>query len=221
LKLLRRQENDLFNIILQGGFSPSHFDLERDYTNEKITIKHKDSNFIFRFRFYARSHELYFTEVNFTPGSKTEFETHHPNAQWSHLSEYLLNWLFYLDQELGEPDKWAGLFESSGQIGWTSDDGDNRPFTYIEVQEVDAAINRAKSGIRELELPDETMKFIEARLDYIAEKSKTLGKVDWKNIFLGTMIGTIVQLALPNETGQAIWTLLKEAFKRVFLISLG
>ena len=55
----------------------------------------------------------------------------------------------------------------------------------------------------------------------IAEKAKSFGRVDWKNLFIGTMIGTIVQLALPSETGHALWLLLKEAFKKVILISLN
>jgi hypothetical protein len=133
----------------------------------------------------------------------------------------MLEWLKYLNRELDQPDKWAGMFESSSQIGWTPDERDNVQFTYVEVHEIETAISRVKVGMQDLGLAKEQINIMEAKLDYVTERAKTVGKVDWKNLFIGTMISTIVQLALPPETGHALWLLLREAFKKVLLISLG
>lgn len=69
-------------------------------------------------------------------------------------------------------------------------------------------------------MPDQ-LKMINEKLDYISEKAKSLGRVDWKNIVIGTLITLILQLALPQETSKALWMIFKDIFQHYLLISIG
>ena len=125
-----------------------------------------------------------------------------------------------MQREISQVDKWSDFVKAANQVKWTIDDEYNTPFTYVEVQEIRASVNIAKSRIRTLKLSEDQLHLLDAKLEYIAEKATRFGRIDWKNILVGTLIGTIVQLAVSPETAKEIWSIISEVFKKVLLIAL-
>jgi hypothetical protein len=220
--LLKSQKNDIFDLIIQAGLSPLQFTIEeaKDVVTllsnvEKTRITLADTGYYFELAIEKGKNIL-----QFSPGSEKLIDMWQIPPSWDEKKKYISRWLQNLKRELDLPDKWAELLKSSQTIEWhlTSSEGDR--FSYQEVEEIIAAKERAKIRISELRLTPEQSRLIEEKLDYIAEKSKSLGKVDWKNIMIGTLVALVVQLALPPETANALWSIFKEAFQRVILIAL-
>jgi hypothetical protein len=220
MSLLTSKKNELFDTILEQGFSPNSFIFHETTKKNEVTLAMKDSKYFFRFVFEVSSNTLYIRAVVFSPGEHTPVENHAGYAQWGWVTESLLTWLNYLRREIEEPDKWKQVFEAGKRISWESDEEDNKQFTFEEVKDIERSIELAKKQLEKLGLQNEQLKTLEKKLDYVADKAKTLGKVDWKNLFVGTMIGFIVQAAIPPETAKSIWLILQEAFRKILLIAL-
>jgi len=222
MHLLKSQHNDIFDLIIQAGLSPSQFTIGKVQDPvtilsgfEKTRISVAESEYFLEFAIEQGKHI-----VRLAPGSQKFTEAYQIKSEWSEKRKYVSLWLQNLKREIDQPDKWADFLKSAQGIEWDLTSSDNERFTYQEVEEIIASKERAKIRIAELHLPPEQLRLIEERLDYIAEKAKSLGKVDWKNIMLGTLVALIVQLALPPETTKALWLILKEAFQRIILIAL-
>jgi len=58
---------------------------------------------------------------------------------------------------------------------------------------------------------------MEKTLDYLKEKAKTLGKFDWKNLFIGTIMTYSLEFALPHESIASLMQVIKKALGTFFL----
>lgn len=204
--LLKSQKNDIFDAIVSNGLSPSQFDVES--INYKFVVKYLNSDYAFTFEP---------KRVLFSPGDEDPSESQSVST-WNEKIMFFVCWLDYLKREIGQPDKWAEFFEASKQVEWKLSDEKNRQFTYQEVQEIEASLNLIKSKIVTLGLLSEQLKLINSKMDYLCEKAKVLGTVDWKNLVIGTLIATILQLGLPSETSKALWVIFKEIFQKIISI---
>lgn len=218
--LLKSQKNELFDQILEVGLSPSQFDFEETVSDflarDMVTVlRFKNSNYYFKFDFRDSQH--YST---FSPGNDKLIQQEYP-GDWSHQRECVSQWLGSLKREVELPDKWGQIFDSAKQIGAVGVDQENTPFTFVEVQEIQGAAERAKHNISQLTLQEDQFKLLCQKLDYVADKAKTLGRIDWKNLFIGTIVATTVQIALPPETARSLWMLVREAFQKILLITLN
>jgi len=215
--LKKSQENEIFDLIISQQMSPNDFELQRTgsiYEETKIALK--NSNYHFTLTFTGQSHTF-----RQSPGVEKLEEEYETYPMWEKKKNSIIKWLERLKSELEQPDKWNEYYLVSAQVNWKfNDDKDNLKFNYGEIEEITKSINQIKTQIRQLELPAEKLGIIENKLDYLLVKSKLLGKFDWKNLFVGTIIGLIVQLALPVNLTQQIWTIIGQAFKQFILIAL-
>ncbi len=215
MELLQSQKNKLFDLIVGAGLSPLQFDVFWSADGTQLTeISYKNSRYYFKLYLVQTGRR-----VTFCPG-KTTVKENVNYSGWVTLVSWFEIWLENLKRELSQPDKWTELLKSSEQIKWDNQEGENSQFSYQEVEGIYASVNQAKVKIAELGLVENHLRLIGAKLDYIAEKAKTLGKVDWKNLMMGTLITLVVELALKPETTNALWAIFKEAFQRIILISL-
>ena len=220
--LLKSQKNDVFDLIIQTGLSPLQFTIEEDKDPmtilsdiEKTRITMVDTSYYFDLAIEQGKNM-----VRFSRGSDKLTDAWQINRSWDEKKKYISRWLQSLKRQLDLPDKWAEFLRSGQAIQWELTSSEGERFSYQEVEEIIAAKERAKIKISELRLPLEQSRLIEEKLDYITEKAKSLGKVDWKNIMIGTLVALVVQLALPPETASALWSIFKDAFQRVILIAL-
>jgi hypothetical protein len=217
MQLLPSQKNSLFDAIVKGGLSPVQFEYaEPEGTSGKDTLlTFKGTKFSFLFHTAIGGNR----SVRFSPGSEKVEEGFEIDS-WYHISALFQGWVVCLAREISQPDKWGAFLKAGRDLRWTISDEENSQFSYVEVQEIQASIQNAKAEISHLELSQEQLLLVQSKLDYIAEKATTLGRVDWKNLFIGTLIGTIVQLAVPPEMAKEIWSLFAFAFKKIILIAL-
>jgi hypothetical protein len=48
------------------------------------------------------------------------------------------------------------------------------------------------------------MRVLEAKLDYLAAAAGRLGRIDWREVFAGTMLTFVLTAALPPESARDI-----------------
>ena len=218
MKLLPSQRNQVYDAITQAGFSPAQFKLS-DQLVTKIhgTFTELSLN---GSEYYYRFYENHGGHVGvFSPGHDTLSEQVNPGAWLSQLN-HIYKWLSLVKREIEQPDKWQHIFDESKSIGINIGTEDNSQFTYEEVTHIQQAMLRAKAAAGQLQLTAQQLRLLSDKLDYVAEKAKLLGRIDWKNLFMGTMITMIVDLGVPDELKKQLWLILKESFKVILQIAL-
>jgi alkylhydroperoxidase family enzyme len=61
-------------------------------------------------------------------------------------------------------------------------------------------LEEAKAYVRAThELTEEQYRELESRLDYLKEAAERMPRVDWRNAFVGALLGAVVQAVLPPE----------------------
>lgn len=216
--LLKSQKNELYDLIVNAGFDPLQFELQehQEGAREVLSIT-LTTNPEFSFYFFKTSNVAANTII-YSPGEhsiKTQAET----DMWNIKTAHFTLWLDCLKREIEAPDKWQELLEASSSINWEITEQQNSKFTYQEVVEIESSIKIIKTRITELPLLTEQIQQINEKLDYIKNKAESLGRVDWKNLVVGTLINLVIQLSLPPETSKLLWAIFKEAFKKMLLIS--
>lgn len=221
--LLKSQQNELFDMIIEIGLSPSLFEIEsandpRRFRDDEVTaFKARGSQYFFMFALYHSGQHA----VEFSPGNHTISEYYKSGPTWEDQKQLFGNWLSYLKRELIQPDKWADMLKYGQSVALVLDSSEEWHFSDQEVQEIIAASEFAKArAALLLDLSNDQIKLIGERLDYICEKTKSLSKLDWKNIMAGALVGLMVDLSLSPQKASMLWEILREAFQRIILIAL-
>ena len=217
--LLKSQKNELLDLIVNAGFDPLQFELE-EYSNENKEVLSVRSTTHPEFHFYfIKSPDSTGNTVIYSPGKESHREQEYLTITWDSRRTPFFNWLQYLKREIEAPDKWQELLDASKSINWEITEQQNSKFTYQEVVEIENSIKIIKTRITDLPLLAEQTQRINEKLDYIKSKAETFGRVDWKNLVIGTLITLVMQLSLPREASKLLWIIFKEAFKKMLLIS--
>lgn len=214
MSLLPSQKNQLFDKVLEQGFSPSQFELNDTAGDTNITYKGTS----YYFNMHTAIQGL--VSIRFSPGSDKLREEKHGLRSWSDQSIIFNTWIQLLRKEVSQPDKWANFLKVAQGITWPESDEENSQFIFQEVEQIRGCAEQAKTSLGQLNLSPEQLRAIESKLDYIVERAKTLGRIDWKNLMVGTLITLVVSLALSSETAKTVWQAIGEAFKKIILIAL-
>jgi hypothetical protein len=206
--LLRSQENNVFAAIQAAGLNPEEFEWTTDYSNfahgdaagmRVPVLQHKPSNAFFIFDWSVnRTPEQHV--AFYTPGLDQPHDTRHA-GNWESQLGYVRSWLEYLRREWEAPDLWAEL-ASGRELGSVVSDAvtDNSPFNPQERAEISQKLEEVKRYVRQTyELNEAQYDAIDARLDYLVDAAARLGRVDWRNAFVGAFLGAVVQAVLPPE----------------------
>ena len=217
MKLLLTQKNDIFDFILDEGFSPKDFTFIEELLtkNEIVTyLKYKDSNYYFMFRNFGVSS----FGTQYSPGeSSLEFEES-VRGGWKQFSSRVKRWLRNLKRETNSLDKWEALKKGLQILPFAIDkDNTNENFSLEELKIIDFKIQTIKQEINKLDLPMETINQINIKLDILNDKADKFSKTDWKELFIGAIIGVIFNLAIPQDTANAIWEIIRQIFKHYIL----
>lgn len=105
-----------------------------------------------------------------------------------------------LKREIDAPDLWRSLAEERAFLDSSEPFADdNTQFTETERKQIKLGIEELRSYITKTQtLNEENARKVNARLDYLISASEQLGRIHWKDIFVGTLISIAWQLALPD-----------------------
>jgi hypothetical protein len=219
VELLRSQRNSLFDWVVQAGLSPLSFEINES-DNNRVRIAMKNSGHYFVFKFFPVLNDTTILEIQFSPGKSTQVASY-SSTKWEGLDNIFLEWLSFVKRETESPDKWLEMYEASKRVGWSTNDEANTLFTFNEFMDINIRIEQVKVKVSQINIPPDQLGLLHSKLDYISEKAKTLGRIDWKNLVIGTIIGYLVQTALPPETAKSVWLIVQEVFKKVLLLTVN
>jgi hypothetical protein len=216
MKLLTSQKNSLFELIQEVDFfSHNQFELiEKDIMGVCDThIEYKaNKDFYFRFIDSNYANSLF---VNHSPGDQQIMDSS-SKISWDETLNIFDNWLYYLQREVTSPNLWQQFKTEISEIKYINNFS-NQKFSFSEYTEISEKIDVLKSSLSSIPLILNQQNEIILRLDHLSETAKELGKFDWINLFIGTIISVVIQLNVTPENANAIWDLIKRVFNNYFL----
>ncbi|SEA03150.1 hypothetical protein SAMN05443667_101674 [Flavobacterium gillisiae] len=216
MKLLTSQKNSLFEIIQNFEFfSHNQFEIIEDDVMGSYTtyIEYKaNKGFNFRFLDSEYNNTLY---VNYSPGYEQMTDCT-SQIDWNQTLNVFINWLDYLQREVTSPNLWKQFKNEISEIKLLNN-FNNQKFSFSEYNEISEKIDVLKNCLSEIPLILNQQNAIILRLDHLSETAKDLGKFDWVNLFVGTIISVVIQLNVTPENTTAIWDLIKRVFNNYFL----
>jgi hypothetical protein len=190
--LNKHRKNGIFDAIEAAGLHPEEFDLQDDAA--EVRIKHKSSASCFTIggdlvtRFVGRS---VVGDIWDLP-----FEVY----IWETVIQRISSWLAFVKLDINTPDKWAELHRDDQLLfSATSDDvTENSRFTPDEQNEIATRLQTlAEDARRTYSLSAEQMRVLDAKLDYLVNAARRLGRKDWLNVCAGVILTLIIGAVLP------------------------
>lgn len=216
MKLLTSQKNALFKLIENHQhLSPNQFELIEDYPGgyPRTLIGFKKSEFCFKISDSDEYYGVLF--ANYIPG-KDKYNEATNRLHWDGIIEHFQDWLDNVQKENSQPDLWNQLKTEIIAIGLNVHI-DNAKFTAWEFEELSQRMSILAENISSLPLLLEQQEEIKRELARITKTAKDLGKFDWANLLIGTLISVVAQLAVTKENVIALWDIVKNTLKGYLL----
>ena len=228
--LLRSQKNQIFDLLSEYGLNPNDFDfttITKDtFLGETLRpgCKHKTEDFYISFSHVRENNNgNYVWYCYFRPDSDSPREVWIKCLTWEDLySKYITMWVKNLSKELHRPDSWEQLKNAKEKYIFETplfDSGEK--ISYDEFLVLEKKLNEIKSKIKTVGIPDEDIKKINDKIDYLVNKAKNSSKIDWTNIFVGTVIQTIISLTLDDSKRNLIFQLFKSVLNSISQLQIG
>jgi hypothetical protein len=190
------QSNFIVKAIQGVGLDPRHFDLADD--DGEIRIKHKWSPSCFTIRSKGAS-----LVALYLVGDGPEWPI--GEQSWLTLPPRIDHWLEDVKRDLETPDLWAELQREAQLLGDAISDDviENTPFTADEQNQVAARLQALAEHVRRAyPLSAAQMRALDAKLDYLVDAARRLGRKDWLNVCLGAILAYILAASLPPEAAR-------------------
>jgi hypothetical protein len=140
-------------------------------------------------------------------------------GSWENVVRDAQAWLGWVKYEHEAPDLWEELQQDRERLGPAPAEADNTPFTREEQAEIGRQLRELKTYVRQThELTAEQYRAIEARLEYFADAAGRLGRVDWRNAFVGAFVSVVMQAVVPQGP---VLDLLSVAFRALVSVLPG
>jgi hypothetical protein len=187
--LLQTQKNEVLLTVRQSGMNPLEFELVEQ---PNVRLIHKPSKFLFIFGENA---------VTFSPGAEAQYQTIE-KLNWAGKISMLEIWLGYLKREIHAPDLWSALAQEKELFSLEPAGEANAPFNADEQAQIKRAIDEISVYITTTySLAGEPLAKVNRKLDYLIDASTRLGRIDWKNIFVGAIVGLVLEQLIPSGSG--------------------
>lgn len=130
--------------------------------------------------------------------------------EWGKVVLHFKQWLGWLSEEIDVSDPWEEAMQFT------------RAFPEIEFGEelflpqerkvLQAKLLQLEQKIEASALPEAAIRELTAAIKEASAKSESMTKKDWLNLFTGTMVNTMVTIALNPEQSSLVLGLIKSAF---------
>jgi hypothetical protein len=210
LRLQKWQTNQIFQAIQEVGLDPNEFDLENN--DAEVSIKHRWSASYFTIvpdpSHYVGRHVV---------GDGMDWPV--DEYSWQSLVRRISRWLEDVKRDLEMPDLWAEIQRDSQLLfGAAADDiAENRPFTHAEQNAIAARLKHwLEHARRTYSLSATQMRALEAKVDYLVNAARRLGRIDWLNVCAGAILGYILNASLPLEAARGMLPALFRAIGHLY-----
>lgn len=217
-RLLQSQKNEVVSTIIAAGLDPLVFRFEEQKAKEErgfvgpiVTI------FFNRLVHIPSKYGLLFGEdiVVYRPGAEA-IEEVEKRLNWTGKVEAVERWLTYLKREINEPDLWASLAQERELLASEPMGAVNAPFNAEEQSQIRRAIDEIRVYITSTySLASEPLAKVNGKLDYLIDASTRIGRIDWKNIFVGALVGLVLQQLIPGSGFQDLIGVASHLLRRV------
>jgi len=131
----------------------------------------------------------------YEPGADGTRRRDHAGS-WDYVFRYAEQWVQRIKEEHEAPDLWRTLEEQGELIAGPPIE--NTPFTPTELEHISATLSEAKEYARaNLELDPQQLQRIEDQLDYLVEAAERVGRLDWRNLVVGSLLALVLQAIVP------------------------
>lgn len=212
-RLLNSQKTDVFNAIRQHGLDPLSFlwadTQSRNPGTGEISIIQfgNEPSFYFEFDHYADKY------VAACSPWREQRETRFTVGSWPAVPKYVGDWVGFLKRELTTADPWKALpgYTNVADLRLAPDVA-NTQFAFGETEKVAAALSDIRQLLgRHVQGSQAKTELIDAELKNLIESSKRMGRKDWFNIAIGTLINLAIAIALPPEVTRQAFEILRDA----------
>lgn len=179
----------------------------------------KDFTVEYRFEFYSfymniQTHDTFNLTI-FPVNNRQGFSL--SKISWSETTKAFETWVKQLAIELNTPTGWETFQNNSF---FNSDyENLNNSFTLEEKNQVIEGVREIREKVNLMELPLETVKGIDQKLQELQLKVNKLSKFDWKSLFIGTIANLIMSFTIPPEASGMLWKYAKHAFRGLKITS--
>lgn len=223
--LIPTQWNETLQIVRIVGLNPNEFVQAEEsentgYNMHRISVlTHTPTGFFFMFRPHG---------MTFCPGERTKTETLDTDERsWNSTRSPLATWLERVRREYEAPDLWAMARQDHEFMQLTTVvDAINTPFTEPEQQYIGIKLDEMRDFVlASLQLDDSQRQLVEAQIEYTKEATKRLGRVDWKNVVVGTLMGLVTGLGTSAvfgpERARELFHMASNAFAPLYRVLVG
>lgn len=198
LELTKQQRNEIFTIITSHGIDPLIFKWDRipphasSTASETLSLstRFENSNFSFAFRlidkttFYCR----YSPAISQIDNIKL--------TGWNAMLKKFNEWVEIVAYEIKQPDLWLqaaqGTVFNTTPVSYSNEEGFN-PDEVVRVKEKLKLIE--DFIVKTSALRGEDAAHVHQTFIYLAQKTETASKVDWKNLMAGEILAIITGYA--------------------------
>ena len=135
---------------------------------------------------------------------------------WPRMLALVSAWLEYVKREFEAPELWRELEREREVIGGMAA-AENSPFSPAEQTQIAEQLRELKEFVRaNYQLNGTQLGAIDSRLDYLSEAATRLGRLDWRNLMVGALLGLVVEAVVPPEPIRAILGLIVRGLGHLF-----
>jgi hypothetical protein len=174
-------------------------------------LQHRESTFFFQ----VTTGSTYRFEIVYSPGD--HYVTDGDSVpRWGEVPGVCKRWLGLLRRELKAVNPWAEL-QNREPFSARLSDVDNSRFTESEIAMIEDGLAQVSIKIRATSnLTGEQIRILDERLEYLIQASKRLGRIDWRNAFVGAVFGLVLQSFVNPQTAIQIVSLASTIFGHIF-----
>jgi hypothetical protein len=211
--LTQVQKNAVFQRIRAAGLNPDEFAWLEEPSNLTMVgggrppytveiLGHAPTGFWFRFDTEAHRNSMPLWVV-FRPASDGGPEERaYAGGGWDHVLDFLNTWLDLVREEHAAPDLWAALRNSLRDEFTEVDD---TKFTQEEQELIGTQLRKFLEYTRRTyELPAAQDEVLDAEINDLIGAASQLNKREWRKLLLGTLLGWLLQGAVPPELFQQL-----------------
>jgi hypothetical protein len=95
----------------------------------------------------------------------------------------------------------------------------NTEFTVNERAYISARLDEIRAFLlASADLANEQRELIAAQFEYVKEATKRLGRLDWKQVLVGTIIGMAINATVTPDRAQQLWHMIADAFTPLYKV---